>query len=245
MGFDVLLLKNIDGAIRERERERQQAYLRSIEELRVSRQNSNGCRSSTTPDREPLRVPRDQLMAAASAMIQEVDSILDIGCAFRPQTIVNARFHICCEPCSEYLDRLIVETSEVGKYIYLKCDLEETTRLFPAASVDSVFLVDVIEHLERGAAVECLTRLKSIARWQIVLFTPMGFMPQESREDGLDPWGMKGAAWQQHRSGWHAEDFPAAEGWRVVECGDFHTCDGYGRPLNQPVGAMWAIWTRS
>ena len=43
-----------------------------------------------------------------------------------------------------------------------------------------------------------IDRFKRIARRQIAIFTPLGFMPQEPEVESSDPWGMHGVEWQRH-----------------------------------------------
>ncbi len=246
-GFDVVQLRHLDAALKAREREREERHLQDIRQLRARHQaqaHAAGGGSEVTAG--PKWVSAAELWASGCALIEDqVQSLLDIGCAFRPQDFIAAQVHICCEPCEEYMDRLLIETAGSAKFVYLKSDLEESSKLFPAASVDTVLLVDVIEHAEREQGLASLERLKRVVRKQIALFTPIGFMPQESHADGVDPWGMGGTEWQRHRSGWSPDDFPPGDGWTVVACRDFHQVDGYGRPLLAPFGAMWAIWNRN
>ena len=101
--------------------------------------------------------------------------------------------------------------------------------------------MDVIEHLEKSEALDLLKRLKrteALARKQIVLFTPLGFLPQEDL-DGKDAWGLDGGAWQEHKSGWSPEDFDGS--WRIYASKVFHTVDCFGRAFETPYGAMWAV----
>ena len=70
-------------------------------------------------------------------------------------------------------------------------------------------------------------------------------MEQESFEEGVDPWGMGGVEWQKHRSGWMPDDFPTTDGWSVVVCENFFLEDAYGRKLEEPIGAFWAVWSAS
>ena len=248
-GFDVVQIHNLDAALKTRERERDEQHLRVIRELRTKHRDAGirqaGARGATPTAGLKWVVAADLWQTGCSMIDDSVQSLLDIGCAFRPQDFVEARVHICCEPCEEYMDRLIVETSGCAKFVYLRSDLEESSKLFPPSSVDSVFLIDVIEHVEREKGLASLERLKRIARKQIAIFTPVGFMPQESHSDGVDPWGMGGSDWQRHLSGWLPDEFPASDGWTVIACQDFHKVDGYGRPMDKPFGAMWAIWNRN
>ena len=106
-------------------------------------------------------------------------TVLDIGCAFRPQPFVEAAIHICCEPCEPHLDRLIVETSAATKVVCVQCNLEHASKMFPASSAGSMFTVDVIEQVNRQVGLDSLRRLQRITQQQVPLFTPIGFMPQE------------------------------------------------------------------
>lgn len=243
LGFDIVRTGNLQAALEQRDRARQLAYLTEIARLRSAQVVNKG---GSTNKPVIQWVDRASLMESACMLMASATSVLDIGCAFRPQPYVDASVHVCCEPFDGYMERLIAETQSDGKYVYIKCTLEEACRLFPEASVDSVFLRDVIEHVERDSALGSLEYLKRMARHQVLIFTPIGYMPQDPDDaDGVDQWGMSGVEWQRHRSGWTPDDFPSNEGWSVVACEDFHIDDGYGRPLDKPFGAMWAIWNRS
>lgn len=236
-GVDIVSLNSIDREIASREQERKQARLHEIKRLRSDQKIVNLSSAGSL-----IWTTRDELFPNAIRHIASVDVILDIGCAFRPQQFVEAKTHICCEPFHEYMDRLLVETAGESKYVYLTADFTAASHLFPESSVDSIFLTDVIEHIDREVGLQGLERLKKIARKQIVLFTPLGFMDQDPGEDGVDPWGMGGMEFQKHRSGWTPDDFPASVGWTVIACKDFHQVDGYERAINEPFGAFWAIW---
>lgn len=67
----------------------------------------------------------------------------------------------------------------------------------PSKSVDTAFLVDVIEHFERSDAARILSEAERIARRTVVVVTPRGFMEQHESD---------GNPWQEHRSGWEACD---------------------------------------
>lgn len=245
-GFDIRAVRNLNAALAELDKERQQRYLAWLGELR-----STGARWASTAPARPVADDvvstvwgdADELFRAACSRMRAAHTVLDIGCGIRPQPFVDAAIHICCEPCEDYMHRLMVESSHEPKYVYLACDLARATGMFPPGSVDSVFLVDVLEHIDKEAALKSLRNVVCMARSQVMVFTPVGFMPQQVALDGHDPWGMAGGAWQEHRSSWQPEDFPAKDGWEVIACKDFHRTDAYGKPLEHPIGAMWAIWT--
>jgi len=244
-GFEIMSLRNIDAALAERQAQREAERLRQLVALRAGVGRAwKGQRQGRGGETIDVSfVPAEELESAACSALQKARVVLDIGCGIRPQPYLEADIHICCEPAEMYLDRLMDQTANVSKYVYLQCGINEAVRIFPPQSVDTVFLVDVIEHLDRETGAHALERLSAIARRQIAVFTPLGFMPQHRGPGEKDGWGMDGATWQEHRSGWSPEDFPASDGWQVIACRDFHHTDGFGCPLAAPVGALWAIRT--
>lgn len=174
--------------------------------------------------------------------IKPVKIILDIGCGIRPQNLIQPVVHICCEPFGQYiayLQREIVRKSSCY-FILLKAKWEEIIGIIPVKAVDSIFLLDVIEHLDKEKGLKLLELTEKIARQQIVIFTPLGFFPQE-HPDGKDVWGYEGGSWQTHRSGWLPEDFD--QSWKIYACKDFHRIDNMQNKLKKPIGAFWAIKT--
>ena len=183
-------------------------------------------------DRETL----DRLIAEH---IQHVDVVLDIGCGIRPQTFFRPRLHICCEPHPEYAQILRNYYAGISDVVILQGTAQEIMKVMPDDSIDSVFLIDFIEHLEKKEGRQFLLACERIARKQIVLFTPLGFMPQEYEDSDVDAWGFHGGEWQVHKSGWTPDDFD--ESWNIFASRNYHTISGQGEPLNPPFGAFWAI----
>ena len=185
---------------------------------------------------------REQLLAEITKKLEYAEVILDIGCGIRPQELIKPKVHICCEPFGQYIDYLQkeVEKTALGNYIIIKAKWQEAVEIFPPKSVDSIFLLDVIEHLNKEVGLKLLKPTEDIARRQIVIFTTLGFMPQE-HPDQKDAWGFDGGVWQTHRSGWWPEDFD--EQWDIFGCRDFHTHDNMANQLKVPMGAFWAIKT--
>lgn len=190
-----------------------------------------------------VRVEAGKLFETVALRLEQVDLLLDIGCGIRPQQLVRPMTHICCEPCSQYVAHLqaAVAASFDRSYLIVNAGWREAVLLFPAGSVDTVFLVDVIEHLDKEEARELLQATVRLARRQIAVFTPLGFIPQSHR-DGKDAWGLDGGAWQEHKSGWSPEDFD--DGWEIFLADPFHLADNMGNPLAEPFGAFWAIMTK-
>jgi hypothetical protein len=184
---------------------------------------------------EILRVVREDLTPART--------VLDIGCGIRPQTYIVPLVHICCDPFEQYVQHLLekVETDIQGTFVIIKASWRDLAEKLPAQSVDTVFLLDVIEHLEKEEGLRLLKMTERIAKQQIIIFTPLGFLPQEY-EGGADAWGLGGADCQQHKSGWLPdEDFD--ESWDIYASREFHMVDSIGEQFEKPYGAFWAVKT--
>ncbi len=182
----------------------------------------------------------ENLFPTVIAKLEKVDTVLDIGCGIRPQELIVPKVHICCEPFTQYIEVLQekIKNASDRLYIIMKATCAQATMLFPKKSVDSIFLVDVIEHLPKRKALKLLKKTEEIARRQMAIFSPIGFMPQ-SHPDGKDAWGLNGGSWQEHKSGWLPEDFD--DSWEIYASKDFHKTDNMGKILEKPYGAFWAI----
>ena len=112
-------------------------------------------------------------------------------------------------------------------------------RLFPDKSIDHIIFTDVIEHLEKEEGFQLIQECERIARRQIILFTPLGFLPQKVREDKVDAWGLRGGSFQEHKSGWHISDFD--DSWDIYCSEKYHFFDNAGKRFEKPYGAFWAI----
>lgn len=137
--------------------------------------------------------------------------ILDIGAGIRPQKFFKPKTHFCAEPHPEYAKWL----KEQG-YLVRQCTALEI--LEEIYHVDTIFMLDVIEHMEKADGVLARDISKRKAS-QVVVYTPNGFKEQSYKPGEKDAWGMNGTYWQTHRSGWTPEDF---DGWDITaEQGSF------------------------
>ena len=184
----------------------------------------------------------EEMLPALRKALEPVPVVLDIGCGIMPQPYLRPLVHICCEPFEQYVEVLQgkVRRRQDRTFVVLKATWAQALELFPPRSVDTVFLVDVIEHLEKEEARRLLAATEPLVRRQVVIFTPLGFLPQH-HPDGKDAWGLDGGRWQEHRSGWGPEDFDSS--WQIYAARAFHIADNMGRPLEEAFGALWAIKT--
>ncbi len=180
--------------------------------------------------------------AAVAGRIQDVDVVLDLGPGIRPQSFVKPSVHICVDAHRPYLERLKRESVDDPRYVLINASWDQVIGMLPDKSVDTVFALDFIEHLEKQEGLRMLGEAARVARRQIVVYTPHGFFPQ-SYDDRRKPdrWGMDGGYWQTHRSGWAPEDF--GEEWDVVIGRDYILLDQDNRPMDRPMAALWAFRT--
>jgi hypothetical protein len=189
------------------------------------------------------KVKREAFFDTLQSKLVNANSILDVGCGIRPQTLSNPFIRIHVDAHQQYLDIVRqANNNKIGLYNWNKFYINRTThdiiKYFPDKMVDSIFLIDVIEHLDKEHGKALIAKFEKIARNQIVLFTPLGFVEQH-HEDGKDAWGLDGGKWQEHKSGWLPEDFD--DSWEMIICEDFHELDNMGKPRPEPVSAFFAI----
>lgn len=182
----------------------------------------------------------DEFFELVSHHIKNVDTILDIGPGIRPQNFIKPKTHICIEPHKEYLDHLYQhkELDDEVNYQFINEDWEYGIEQLQNQNIDSIFILDVIEHLEKEKAKTLLDKTCKLACEQVVIFTPLGFIDQK-HEDGKDAWGLNGGKWQEHKSGWVPEDFD--DSWDTFICKNFHTHDNAGIQYKEAKGAFFAV----
>jgi hypothetical protein len=184
----------------------------------------------------------EELISSVKKRIHPTDVVLDVGYGIRPMKFFRPKVHICAEPYYEYVNILQNIAINHPHIIVMHADALKTFSVLPDRSVDSIFLIDVIEHMQKEIGREVLRESERVARRQIIIFTPLGFMPQHYEAGDRDAWGLSGTAQQEHLSGWLPDDF--ADSWSFLLCPRYHVTDASGTPLAQPFGAFWAIWNR-
>ncbi|MBI5247360.1 MAG: methyltransferase domain-containing protein [Elusimicrobia bacterium] len=180
-----------------------------------------------------------ELLAVIERVVKKTEVVLDIGCGIMPMNHFRPKLHLLVEPWKEYSDILASRHAGDKSVVIIRAGALEALRQLADNSVDSIFLLDVIEHLEKEEGRLVVIESERVAREQIVIFTPLGFMPQHMEGGQADGWGLGGGAVQEHRSGWEPEDFSTA--WSFCICEKFHGIDFKGEPLERPFGAFYAI----
>ena len=188
-----------------------------------------------------------EFMKEAFMHIKNGEVLLDVGCGIRPHTYACYDYYIACEPFDGYIKVLKENRAKNDSQVYanscmiiLNDDWKTYLDKYDEYSVDTVYLIDVIEHLNKDEGRELLRRTEKIAKKQVVIFTPLEYIEQKALPGGKDAWGLDGVDWQEHKSVWTPEDFDGDE-WEFVICEDFHKFNNIGEKLSKPVGAFWAI----
>jgi len=185
-------------------------------------------------------VEKDAVPAEIARRVRPANIVLDVGPGIRPQKHVIPLIHICVEPFTPYIERIREGAGDDPRFVYLNSTWRNGLKALPDKSVDSVFALDVIEHLEKEDGLELLREARRVARRQVMIFTPLGYMAQDyDTPEKKDRWGMDGGFWQTHRSGWEPRDFD--EDWAFIACRRYHEVDENDQPLDEPAGAFWAF----
>lgn len=163
---------------------------------------------------------RNALFDLIQAETGHSDTILDLGCGILHQTtcrrygpglpedgefsMIECGGYLGCDLFDRYLDT-------VKRHIpTVKLDASEAGKRFRPYSYDVVIALDVVEHLEPGAARQLAADMKSIARKAAIIFTPSDPV---SNEDAMhDAWGLGPNPLQRHKCYLPAE-WLAGEGY--------------------------------
>jgi predicted SAM-dependent methyltransferase len=181
---------------------------------------------------------REDLCPEAIKHIKQTDVVLDIGCGIYPQKYIKPKLHICCEPHAEYIEYVQKHNPHSDRVYVMINSTWDIIKSFPSKSVDTIIFTDVIEHLNKKDGYELIKHAERVARVQVILFTPLGYLPQ-CHPNGQDAWGLSGGKWQEHKSGWYLKDFN--EKWNIYACEKFFFTNNVGKKLEKPHGAFWAI----
>lgn len=159
-------------------------------------------------------VNHKDFLVMINELLFDSHSVLDVGCG-----VGTTLKEFCC-PVKIGVDahRPYLENAKQGEsFIRLNFTAERLSELFLPKSVDSVTLIDVIEHLEKEVGLDVLRQVEEIAAQKVIVFTPKGFFQQKE----FDHYGLGGESYQRHRSGWEVEDFQRL-GYNIVIFSKFH-----------------------
>ena len=94
----------------------------------------------------------------------------------------------------------------VAKYPHIEGVVSDALKYLKKAkdnSFDVVSLIDGVEHMPKKTGLAVLKECKRVAKREVVVFTPKGFVKNEPH----NAWGIEGAdQYQVHQSGWEPEE---------------------------------------
>jgi len=201
-----------------------------------------------TNGRDPMGAIRKRYQARSFA------SVIDVGPGIRPQTVVKAVVTQMWEPHGTYVDRLRQDYPRAFESQAYRVDqvdwaqglTELEARLNEGEpKPDLLIALDVIEHLDKDAGLECLLRSMALVD-HVLLYTPYGFHPQEQIGHAKDPWGLDGMVWQEHRCGWIPEDLPRGGEWEILALRKSHRLRyrGHQKIGMKPMDSFFAEWRK-
>lgn len=155
------------------------------------------------------------------------ESVIEIGPGIRPIRLpFTPKSRVFLEPSLQYITILKSMFNQHEDITYVSKDALTGLSNFDDKSVDTVLLFDVIEHVTKPQGKLIISESERVAKLQVVIFTPFGFMPQHCSPDSLDPWGLNEQDLQTHLSGWIPSDFPSYSIFRSGQ--DFHRTPDHG-----------------
>jgi SAM-dependent methyltransferase len=119
-------------------------------------------------------------------------TILDVGCGRTSllRLFPKEIYRVGVEGFQPYIE----ESKSKGFHNeYHRVDVMEIGDHFPENSFDCVYAGDVIEHLEKEKGLILIKMMEKIAKKKVIIYTPNGFLPQDSRDSN---------DLQIHKSGW-------------------------------------------
>jgi len=137
-------------------------------------------------------------------LINTNKSLLDVGCGSDSPIKAFSR-KITATGVDGYHPSIEKSRNQQIHDNYVECDIRELGKQFSPHSYDTVLASDVIEHLTKEDGLKIISAMENIARNQVILFTPNGFLPQ-GRYDEND--------YQVHKSGWTASELKS-KGYKV------------------------------
>jgi hypothetical protein len=156
--------------------------------------------------------------SALQSSLQPTEHLLDLGSGVRPTNLFNTKMHICVDLFQPYLE-FLREKFSGRSLILINEDVISFLERQPSSSIETIFIADLIEHLNREEGFRLIEEVSRVASLQVIVFTPNGFMEQHVGHMDGDGWGWNGNTAQTHKSGWTPKDFP---GWKIIESPNHH-----------------------
>ncbi|MBI3963192.1 MAG: class I SAM-dependent methyltransferase, partial [Deinococcus sp.] len=151
------------------------------------------------------RLPFTSITMLRAMLSKKAESLLDVGCGTGLSTQLLLKGRLLRAVGYDGHGPYLVAAKERGFYAQV---VQGDVRALPfrEKEFDIVLCSHVIEHLSQTEGLALLERIEQIARLQVIVAAPVGFLPQDEFDDN---------PYQQHRSAWFPKDF-LDRGYRVV-----------------------------
>jgi SAM-dependent methyltransferase len=137
------------------------------------------------------------------ACFGEFDSVLDLGSGSGARFCVTKQDRVIPFSVGLDINRKKIENCH-SKRIYSCCVVADARKLpFKQRSVDVVLCLDLVEHLPKREGRRLIEEVVSVAKKQVIIHTPNGFMATPSED-----------SFEEHISAWNVDDF-RSYGFRV------------------------------
>ncbi len=129
---------------------------------------------------------------------EDPKTVLDVACglSMKSQYLPNAHI-VGVELYEPYIKAIDYE----GLYSIIKYDIRNLDKIVMENSFDFVYLLDIIEHLEKKESLKVIEICKRICKKALLIETPSGFIPQN-----IDIQGFGAHYLQTHKCGWEVDE---------------------------------------
>jgi 2-polyprenyl-3-methyl-5-hydroxy-6-metoxy-1,4-benzoquinol methylase len=160
--------------------------------------------------------------------LKDCATVLDLGCGDNsPMRFLNTAK---ITGVDGYEPALTMAQARGTHDEYHLADVRKVDQLFGDRRFDACIALDVIEHLTKPDGLQMLAAIERLATKRVVIFTPNGFVPQQSKNGDL----------QEHLSGWLPDEM-SKRGYRVIGMHGPKSLRGeYARLKHRPK-ALWGM----
>jgi len=168
------------------------------------------------------------LVRELRATLSDCESILDVGCG------TGSPLRFVSGPRLVGFDGYAPAIEEARKLQthddYVQGDVRKLGEIMAGQQFDACVALDVIEHLSKEDGWKMIEDMSRLARKRIIIFTPNGYIPQQSHDGDL----------QEHLSGWEAAEMRGG-GFEVLGMYGPQAWRGEYHMVNRRPKSLWVL----
>jgi SAM-dependent methyltransferase len=168
------------------------------------------------------------LVSEIRSTLKDCQTVLDVGCGnFSPLRFLPQSHVVGMDGYTPAIE----EACRSGTHNeYFRGNVLQIGKLFPDRRFDACVALDVIEHLPKEDGWQMLTDMERLATKRVIIFTPNGFIPQNSQNGDL----------QEHLSGWTAGEM-RQRGYRIFGMYGPKSLRGEYHKIKHQPRAFWLL----